>query len=66
MTLVIKLLVLAVLAIYARAGAIALRRPISDFYVAGRLVPGPFNGMAIAVSLIPVLAFAEFAGVLSQ
>ena len=65
-TLAIKFLVLAVLAIYARAGAVALRRPISDFYVAGRLVPGLFNGMAIAVSLIPVLAFAEFAGVLSQ
>ena len=66
MTLAIKFLLLAVLAIYARAGAVALRRPISDFYVAGRLVPGPFNGMAIAVSLIPVLAFAEFAGVLNQ
>ena len=66
MTLAIKFLVLAVLAIYARAGAVALRRPISDFYVAGRLVPGLFNGMAIAVSLIPVLAFAELAGVLSQ
>ncbi len=66
MTLAIKVLVLAVLAIYARAGAVALRRPISDFYVAGRLVPGLFNGMAIAVSLIPVLAFAELAGVLGQ
>ena len=66
MTLAIKFLVLAVLAIYARAGAVALRRPISDFYVAGRLVPGLFNGMAIAVSLIPVLAFAELAGALSQ
>ncbi|MGZ8415605.1 MAG: sodium:solute symporter family transporter [Methyloceanibacter sp.] len=66
MTLAVKFLLLAVLAIYARAGAVALRRPISDFYVAGRLVPGLFNGMAIAVSLIPVLAFAEFAGVLSQ
>ncbi len=66
MALAIKFLVLAVLAIYARAGAVALRRPISDFYVAGRLVPGLFNGMAIAVSLIPVLAFAELAGALSQ
>ena len=66
MTLAVKFLVLAVLAIYARAGAVALRRPISDFYVAGRLVPGLFNGMAIAVSLIPVLAFAELAGALSQ
>jgi cation/acetate symporter len=65
-TLAIKFLVLAVLALYARAGAVALRRPISDFYVAGRLVPGLFNGMAIAISLIPVLAFAELAGALSQ
>ena len=66
MTLAIKFLLLAVLAIYARAGAVALQRPISDFYVAGRLVPGLFNGVAIAVSLIPILAFAELAGVLSQ
>ena len=66
MTLAIKFLVLGVLAVYARAGAVALRRPISDFYVAGRLVPGLFNGMAIALLLIPVLAFAELAGALSQ
>ncbi|MGH6832043.1 MAG: cation acetate symporter, partial [Methyloceanibacter sp.] len=66
MTLAIKFLVLATLALYARAGAVALRRPISDFYVAGRLVPGLFNGMAIAVCLIPVLAFAGLAGALSQ
>jgi len=65
-TLAIKFLVLGVLAVYARAGAVALRRPISDFYVAGRLVPGLFNGMAIALLLIPVLAFAELAGALSQ
>ena len=30
----------------------------------GRLVPGLFNGMAIALSLIAVLAFAELAGAL--
>ena len=66
MTLAIKFLVLGVLAVYARAGAVALRRPISDFYVAGRLVPALFNGMAIALLLIPVLAFAELAGALSQ
>ena len=29
-------------------------------------MPGLFNGMAIALSLIPVLAFAELAGALSQ
>jgi cation/acetate symporter len=65
-TLAIKFLVLAVLALYARAGAVGLRRPISDFYVAGRLVPGLFNGVAIAASLMAVLAFAELGGVLSQ
>lgn len=66
MTLAIKFLVLATVALYARAGAVALRRPISDFYVAGRLVPGLFNGMAIAVCLIPVLTFAGLAGALGQ
>jgi len=54
------------LALYAKAGAVGLRRPISDFYVAGRLVPAMFNGMAIAIGLIPVLAFAGLAGALSQ
>ncbi len=57
---------MALLALYARAGTVALRRPVSDFYVAGRLVPAMFNGMAIAICLIPVLAFAGFAGALSQ
>lgn len=66
MTLAIKFLMLAILALYAKAGAVALRRPISDFYVAGRLAPALFNGMAIAVCLIPVLAFAGLAGALSQ
>jgi len=65
-TLAIKFLMLATLALYARAGAVALRRPISDFYVAGRLVPGLFNGMAIAICVIPVLAFAGLAGALGQ
>jgi cation/acetate symporter len=58
--------VLASLALYAWAGAVRVRRPVSDFYVAGRLVPGPFNGMAIAVCLLPMLAFTGFAGALSQ
>lgn len=44
----------------------ALRRPVSDFYVSGRLVPPLFNGVAIAIGLVPVLAFAGFAGALSQ
>jgi cation/acetate symporter len=54
------------LALYVRAGAVGLRRPISDFYVAGRLAPSMFNGMAIAIGLIPVLAFTGLAGTLSQ
>ena len=36
----------------------ASRRPVSDFYVAGRLVPAIFNGVAIAAGLFPLLAFA--------
>jgi cation/acetate symporter len=54
------------LALYAWAGAVSLRRPISDFYVAGRLVPALFNGMAIAVCLAPMLAIAGFASALRQ
>lgn len=44
----------------------ALRRPISDFYVAGRLVPPIFNGAAIAAGLVPILVFAGLAGALRQ
>jgi cation/acetate symporter len=58
--------VVVVMALYAKAGAVALTRPISDFYVAGRLVPPLWNGMAIAICLLPVLAFAGLAGALSQ
>ena len=54
------------LALYAKAGAVARTRPVSDFYVAGRLVPGPLNGMAIAICLLPVIGFAGLAGPLSQ
>jgi len=53
-----------VLALYARAGAVALGRPVSDFYVAGRLVPAMFNGASIALALVPVLAFVGLAGAL--
>ena len=66
MTLTIQILLLASVAIYARAGLVALRRPISDFYVAGRLVPAIFNGMVIALGLISMIALAGFAGALSQ
>jgi cation/acetate symporter len=64
--LAIQILLLASLAIYARAGLVALRRPISDFYVAGRLVPSAFNGMAIAIGLIAMIALTGFAGALGK
>lgn len=37
-------------------------RPVSDFYVAGRLMPGMFNGMAIAASFVAVLVFVGLSG----
>ena len=36
----------------------ALRRPVSDFYVSGRLVPPLFNGVRSRSASFPVLAFA--------
>lgn len=54
------------LAIYARAGLVALARPISDYYVAGRLVPGMLNGMAIAAGLLPALVVTGYAAALGQ
>ncbi len=66
MRLAVQILLLASLAVYARAGLVALRRPISDFYVAGRLVPAAFNGMALAVGLIAMIALTGFAGALSK
>ena len=66
MTLAIQLVVLVVLAIYAKAGAVRLNRPISDFYAAGAAIPAVVNGMAIAASFIAILAFAILAGGLHQ
>jgi cation/acetate symporter len=54
--------VLVALAVFVRAGAVTITRPISDYYVAGRLVPAMLNGMAIAVSFAAVLAYALLAG----
>lgn len=54
-------IVLALL-IFARAGVVRIVRPVSDFYVAGRLMPAMLNGMAIAVSFLAVLAFVGLAG----
>lgn len=66
MTLAIQIVVLVVLAIYAKAGAVALKRPISDFYAGGGAIPGVLNGMAIAASFIAVLTFASLAGRLAE
>jgi len=65
-TLTTQLLVLISLALYARAGLIALRRPMADFYAAGRLVPAPFNGAAIAIGVVAFIALTGFAGALIQ
>jgi cation/acetate symporter len=54
--------VLVVLAVFVRAGSVTIARPISDYYVAGRLVPAMLNGMAIAASFAAVLAYAVLAG----
>ena len=48
--------------IFARAGLVRVVRPVSDFYVAGRLMPSLFNALAIAASSIAVLALAGAAG----
>jgi cation/acetate symporter len=55
-------MVLAVLLVCAAAGAVALVRPISDFYVAGHAVPAPYNGMAIAACFVAALAYPALAG----
>lgn len=39
-----------------------IARPVSDFYVAARLMPAIFNGMAIATSFMGVLVFVGLAG----
>ncbi len=48
--------------VFVRAGVVRVVRPISDFYVAGRLVPAALNGMAIAASLLAVPVFIGLAG----
>jgi len=48
--------------IFGRAGLVRVVRPVSDFYVAGRLMPSLFNGLAIAVSLMALLAFVGAGG----
>ncbi len=48
--------------LFARAGLVRIARPVSDFYVAGRLMPALFNAMAIAVSTVAALVFVGAAG----
>jgi cation/acetate symporter len=55
-------MVLAVLLITAGAGAVALARPISDFYAAGYAVPAAYNGIAIAACFVAALAYPALAG----
>ncbi len=43
--------------IFARAGLVRLVRPVSDFYVAGRMMPAFLNGLAIAASAMAALVF---------
>src|SRR4029453_16240331 len=66
MTLAIQIVVLVVLAIYAKAGAIALNRLISDFYSGGGAIPAVLSGMPISPRFFRVLAFASLAGGLAQ
>ena len=48
--------------LFGRAGLVRIARPVSDFYVANRLMPALFNAMAIAVSSMAVLVFVGAAG----
>jgi cation/acetate symporter len=48
--------------VFARAGLVYVVRPISDFYVANRLMPALFNSLALAVSIMAALVFVGVAG----
>jgi cation/acetate symporter len=48
--------------IFARAGLVRIVRPVSDFYVAGRLMPAFLNGVAIAASSMAALVFVGALG----
>jgi cation/acetate symporter len=48
--------------LFGRAGLVRIARPVSDFYVANRLMPALFNAMAIAVSSMAALVFVGAAG----
>ncbi len=50
--------------IFARAGLVRVVRPVSDFYAAGRLMPGVLNSLAIAASSVAALVFVgAFGGI---
>ena len=57
-------MVLVALLVYAAASAVALKRPVSDFYAAGHAVPAAYNGMAIAACFVAALAYPALAGAL--
>jgi cation/acetate symporter len=61
-TLSTQISILMAVLIFGRAGLVRVVRPVSDFYVAGRLMPAMFNGMAIAASLMAALVFVGIAG----
>ncbi|HXG78607.1 MAG TPA: hypothetical protein VNJ31_04600, partial [Methyloceanibacter sp.] len=54
------------LVLYARAGLVTPRRPIADFYAAGRLVPPPLAGASIAAGFVSLIALTGFAGALGD
>jgi cation/acetate symporter len=54
--------VLVALAFYAWAGAVALKRPISEFYAAAHAVRAAYNGMAIAACFAAALTYPALAG----
>lgn len=48
--------------VFARAGLVRIVRPVSDFYVAGRLMPAFLNGLALAASSMAALVFVGVFG----
>ncbi len=48
--------------VFARAGLVHVVRPVSDFYVANRLMPALFNSLALTASLMAALVFVGAAG----
>lgn len=48
--------------VFARAGLVHVVRPVSDFYVANRLMPALFNSLALTASFMAALVFVGAAG----